>query len=131
MLEQVFRFQRTEQPIMEKVVDHFGRFLITHGMLPPGQALPHHQVDADLHLIVTQGVLAVRIADQNSHDYEAGTIIAVPSGSMMEIRNGGTESLEFFAVKAPHSTPYLKSEIAGLQPSSIIERLPASNLRAP
>ena len=102
MIEQVFRFQRTDQQVIEKVVDRLDRVLIAHGVLPPGQATPFHETNADVHLIVTKGTLAIRLADQDVHTYEAGSIVAVPFGTMMEVRSAGPECLEFFAIKAPH-----------------------------
>ena len=102
MIEQVFRFQRTDQPVIEKIVDRVDRLLIAHGVLPPGQATPRHATNADVHLIVARGVLSLQLAEQETHVYEAGTIVAVPFGMMMEVRSTGTEPLEFFAIKAPH-----------------------------
>lgn len=101
MIEQVFQCQRTA-PVIEKVVDRSDRLLIAHGLLPPGQATPRHATNADVHLIVARGVLALQLADQDVHAYGAGSVIAVPFGTMMEVRSAGTEPLEFFAIKAPH-----------------------------
>ena len=102
MIEQVFHFQRTDKHVVEKVVDRPDRALVAHGVLPPGQATPRHATNADVHLIVVRGTLALQIADQDTHPYEAGAIVAVPYGTMMEVRSAGKEPLEFFAIKAPH-----------------------------
>ena len=113
MLEQVFRFQRTDQRVIEEVVDHSDphRLLITHGILPPGEATPHHPTDADVHLIILNGTLALRIADQMIHTYAAGTIIAVPFGAMMELRSEGPECLEFFTIKTPRIEAWPLKEV--------------------
>jgi quercetin dioxygenase-like cupin family protein len=102
MLEQVFSFQRTDRQTMEKVVDRPDRLLIAHVILPPGQATPRHATNAEVHLILARGTLSLQLADQAAHTYEAGSIVAVPFGVMMEARSAGTEPLEFFAIKAPH-----------------------------
>jgi quercetin dioxygenase-like cupin family protein len=102
MLEQVFSFQRTDQQLMEKVVDRPDRLLIAHVVLPPGQGTPRHATNADVHLIIARGTLSLLLADQTAHAYPAGSIVAVPFGTMMEARSAGPEPLEFFAVKAPH-----------------------------
>lgn len=102
MLEQTFTFQRTDQRVAEKVVDRPEQLLIAHMVLPPGQATPRHTTNADVHLIVVRGTLALQLADQDIHAYEAGTIVAVPFGTPMEARGTGPEPLEFFAIKAPH-----------------------------
>jgi mannose-6-phosphate isomerase-like protein (cupin superfamily) len=103
MLEQVFRFQRTDEQVIEQVVDGSSQRLshITHGVLPPGEATPHERTDAEVSLILVRGNLALRIADQIIHTYEAGTILAVPAGITMELRSAGPEALEYFAIEAP------------------------------
>jgi quercetin dioxygenase-like cupin family protein len=100
MLEQVFPFRRTDAMVGEKVVDK-SRLVIAHRVIPPGLATPRHQTDADVHLIVVRGVLTLLLADQEAHAYEAGSIVAVPCGAEMEIRNTGADALEFFPVKVP------------------------------
>jgi quercetin dioxygenase-like cupin family protein len=102
MIEQTFSFQRTDQQVMEKVVDRPDRLLIAHVVLPPGQATPRHEANADVHLIVVRGALALRLAEQELQTYPAGTVVAVPYGTLMEVRSAGPELLEFFAIKAPH-----------------------------
>jgi quercetin dioxygenase-like cupin family protein len=102
MIEQVFNFQRTDQHVIEKVVDRLDRVLIAHGVLPPGQATPRHETNADVHLIIARGTLAIQLADQEVHEYPAGSIVAVPFGTLMEVRSAGPDCLEFFAIKAPH-----------------------------
>jgi quercetin dioxygenase-like cupin family protein len=83
-------------------VDRPDRLLVAHVVLPPGQATPRHETNADVHLIVVRGTLAVQLAEQEAHSYPAGSIVAVPYGTMMEARSAGPEPLEFFAIKAPH-----------------------------
>jgi quercetin dioxygenase-like cupin family protein len=102
MIEQAFSFQRTDQQVMEKVVDRPDRLLIAHVVLPPGQATPRHATNAEVHLILVRGTLSLQLADQPANIHGAGTLVAVPFGTMMEARSLGPEPLEFFAIKAPH-----------------------------
>jgi quercetin dioxygenase-like cupin family protein len=102
MIERVFHYQRTDQQLIEKIVDRPDRLLIAHGVLPPGQATPCHETNAEVHLIVTRGALALQLADQDVRTYEAGAIVAIPYKTMMEVRSAGPDPLEFFAIKAPH-----------------------------
>ena len=102
MIEQVASFQRTDQQVVEKVVDLPDRVLIAHGVLPAGQATPRHQANADVHLLVVRGTLALQLEDQDPHLYEAGSVVSVPYGTTMEVRSAGPGPLEFFPVKAPH-----------------------------
>jgi quercetin dioxygenase-like cupin family protein len=108
MLEHVFRFQRTDDPVFEEVAGYSGThgLLITHGVLPLGEATPHDNTDSEVTLIVVRGTLALRVADQLIHTYEAGTIVAVPSGITMELRSAGLEPLEFFMIKEPLSATW-------------------------
>ncbi len=102
MIEQVFPFQRTDGPVMEKLVDRPDRVLIAHVVLPVGQATPRHATNADVHLIVVRGTLSIQLGEQAPHLYAAGSVVAVPFETLMEARSAGPEPLEFFAVKAPH-----------------------------
>lgn len=114
MLEQVSRFQRTDQQVLEEVVgcSDTHQLIITHSILPPGEATPHDETQADKHLIVVRGTLALRIADQIIHPYEAGTIVTVPFGVTMEVRSAGPDPLEFFTIKALHpSTCPIQEEV--------------------
>ena len=83
-------------------MDRPDRLLLAHVVLPSGQATPRHATNADVHLIVLRGTLALQLADQAAHSYDAGSVVAVPYRLMMEARSAGTEPLEFFAIKAPH-----------------------------
>lgn len=58
MIEQAIPFQRTDEPVMEKLVDRPDRVLIAHVVLPAGQATPRHATNADVHLIVVRGSLS-------------------------------------------------------------------------
>lgn len=102
MIEQVVPFQRTDGPVMEKLVDRPDRVLIAHVVLPVGQATPRHATNADVHLIVVRGTLSLRLADEAAHEHPAGSVVAIPYETLMEARSAGPEPLEFFAVKAPH-----------------------------
>jgi quercetin dioxygenase-like cupin family protein len=102
MIEQVFPFTRTDGPVMEKLVDRPDRVLIAHVVLPVGQGTPRHATNADVHLIVVRGTLALQLADQAVHSHSAGSVVAIPFDTLMEARSAGPEPLEFFAIKAPH-----------------------------
>jgi len=106
MLEHVHRFQRTGAPLIEQILEVPGSsgLQISHGVLAPGEATPHRQTEAEIHLLCIRGTLALRLADQRIHPYEAGTVLTVPAGITMEIRSAGTERLEYFAIAGPHPT---------------------------
>lgn len=106
MLEHIHRFQRTGAQLIEEVVEGFDTsgLRISHSVLPPGEATPRRQTEADVNLLCLSGTLALRLADQRIHTYEAGTILTVPAGISMEIRSAGTEVLEYFAIAGPNPT---------------------------
>jgi len=106
MLEHVSTFQRDDHQILETVVDGSDGhpFHISHGVLHQGQVMPHHKTDSAVHVIIVRGTLALRVADQMIHAYEAGTIVFVPCGVVMELRNASPEILEFFTVQAAFAT---------------------------
>lgn len=87
--------------MMEKVIDaeHVN---INHIVVPPGGAVPTHVSNSWVHQIVVRGTLSLSLEDEAFADHPAGTIVAVPYNQKMVIENHGTDTLEFFVVKAPN-----------------------------
>jgi len=101
MIETVHQFTRTDNFTMEKVIDD-ERLNINHIVVQPGGAVPVHVANSHVHQIVVRGTLSLSLEDGPAHLYPAGSVIAVPFDTKMAIRNEGSETLEFFVVKAPN-----------------------------
>ncbi|HOX14396.1 MAG TPA: cupin domain-containing protein [Spirochaetia bacterium] len=101
MIESAFPFARTDSQTMEKIVDD-ERVNINHIVVEPGKAVPTHVSNSFVHQVVVRGTLSLSLEDGPATPHPAGTIVAVPFNTKMAIQNEGTETLEFFVVKAPN-----------------------------
>lgn len=89
------------RPLMEKVIDD-DRVNINHIVVPAGGAVPTHVSNSWVHQIVVRGTLSLSLEDEAFTDHPTGAIVAVPFNRKMVIENHGTDTLEFFVVKAPN-----------------------------
>lgn len=101
MLEKEFTFTRTDTFTMEKIIDG-DHVNINHIVVAPGGAVPVHVSNSHVHQIIVRGTLSLSLEDGPVNDHPAGSIVAVPFNLKMAITNQGTETLEFFVVKAPN-----------------------------
>lgn len=111
MIEKNFSFTRTDEKIVELIVDE-DRVAINHMVLPQGEALPEHKANAHVHLIVVRGLLTLKLAGRMAQKYPAGSIIALPYGIRMHPQNRDDRVLEFFVIKVP-SPRALKRQDSG------------------
>jgi len=101
MLEKLYQATSTEAFVMEKIVDD-DPVNINHIVLAPGEAAPTHVSNSHVHQIIVRGTLSLSLEDGPFNHHPAGTIVAVPFNLKMVIQNQGTDTLEFFVVKAPN-----------------------------
>lgn len=102
MIETVHQFSPAGVALaMEKVVDD-ERVNINHIVVPPGEAVPTHASNSYVHQIIVRGTLSLSLEDGEFNHYGSGTIVFVPFNQRMVIQNQGSETLEFFVVKAPN-----------------------------
>ena len=84
----------------------WGLLLINHIILNQGEALPQHDSNSNVYLVVVRGVLTSQLGDNPPKRYEHGNIINVPGKIKMNISNAEPDQLEFFVVKAPSPRLY-------------------------
>lgn len=101
MIERLYQFTRTDDFTMEKVIDD-EHVNINHIVVQPGGTVPVHVANSHVYQIVVRGMLSLSLEDGAAHQYPAGSVLAVPFNTKMAIRNEGSETLEFFVVKAPN-----------------------------
>jgi mannose-6-phosphate isomerase-like protein (cupin superfamily) len=101
MIEKHHRYKQTDEKTMDKIIDD-ERVNINHIVVPPGEGVPVHVSNSWVHQIVVRGTLSLSLEDEPFNDHPVGSIVAVPFDHKMNIRNRGTEVLEFFVVKAPN-----------------------------
>lgn len=101
MLETEYKYNKTDAFVMEKIIDaeHVN---INHIVVAPGEAVPTHVSNSWVHQIVVRGTLSLSLEDGEFNHHPTGSIVAVPFNLKMVIQNQGSETLEFFVVKAPN-----------------------------
>jgi quercetin dioxygenase-like cupin family protein len=107
MLETVYHYTLTDKKVIEKIVDD-DHAAINHIVLPRAEALPEHETNSNVYLIILRGVLTLRLANQEARVYTAGNIVAIPYKVKMNLSNTQEEPLEFCVVKAPSPTEMMK-----------------------
>ena len=73
-----------------------------HMILNKGECLPEHFSNAkNVYITVVRGTLSATLNEQETHEYQAGTVLKVPVHTKMNLKNVSEETLEFIVVKAP------------------------------
>jgi quercetin dioxygenase-like cupin family protein len=101
VIEKSFQYALTDAKTMEKVVDEEA-VMINHIVVPAKEAVHTHVSNSNILQIIVRGTLSLSLEDGLFVDYPAGTIVSVPFNQKMSIQNHGTETLEFFVIKAPN-----------------------------
>ncbi|MDL2219759.1 cupin domain-containing protein [Ruminococcaceae bacterium OttesenSCG-928-O06] len=105
-MEKVYGFNQSNEKLIEKILDD-DVVMINHIILNQGEALPQHDSNSNVYLIVVRGVLTAQLGDNAPKSYENGNIINVPGKIRMNISNAEPDQLEFFVVKAPSPRLYI------------------------
>ena len=100
MTEKVYSFTTQQEKLIEKIVDD-NPVMINHIILPEGDALPLHRANSNVYMILIKGRITLSLDDGDNRSYSAGSIVNIPFGTKMDVRNLDKELLEFFVVKAP------------------------------
>jgi len=106
MIEKVYKYTMTDGKTIERIVDD-EHSAINHMVLNRGEALPIHDSNSHVYLIIVRGKMSITLAEQETHVYEAGDIVNVAYGVRMHIRNEQDPVLEFFVLKAPNPREFL------------------------
>lgn len=103
MIEKTFSLDFSGNPIVEKVVMDENVHYI-HMVFANGEGLPEHFANSNVYMTVLQGTLSIALDEQEDHRYEAGTLLKIPEGTKMNVRNKDEATLELIVVKAPAPT---------------------------
>lgn len=104
-MEKLYHFNQSDEKLIEKILDD-DVVMINHIILNQGEALPQHDSNSNVYLIVVRGTLTSQLGDDLSKCYTQGSIINVPGKIKMNISNAEPDQLEFFVVKAPSPRLY-------------------------
>jgi quercetin dioxygenase-like cupin family protein len=100
MIEKVFKMTRDKNPIAEKVVMDENLHYIHMAFAKDGE-LPEHYANSNVYMTVVRGVLSIGLDEQEVHTYPEGTVLKIPEGTKMNVRNLNYEVLELIVVKVP------------------------------
>ena len=100
MIEQVFKLSVGNEKAVEKVLfDENINYI--HMVFNRDEGVPEHFTNSNVYMTVIRGKLSIGLGDQETHEYEAGTLLKIPVHTKMNIKNPYTDTLELIVVKAP------------------------------
>lgn len=104
-MEKVYRFNQSKEKLVEKILDD-DVAMINHMILNQKDALPEHDSNSNVYLVVVRGAINAQLGDNPPKRFEKGNIINIPGKIRMNISNVDSEQAEFFVVKAPSPRLY-------------------------
>ena len=107
MIERAYEYTLSDRKHIEKLID-VDPVMINHMILPQGDFVPDHHANSLVHMIVVRGTLTLELGEQEPHHHARGTIVNIPYGTFMKVRNEHEEVCEFFVVKSPSPRVYEK-----------------------
>ncbi|NCA91680.1 hypothetical protein EOM82_00280 [bacterium] len=100
MVELEYRLSQTDNKTIEKVI--FDENInYNHMIFGKGDGLPEHFANSTVYMTVIRGTLSIKLNDQETHHYSAGTLLKIPFQTKMNVNNLHSEVLELIVVKAP------------------------------
>lgn len=100
MIEQIFKMTQNDEHTIEKVIiDENVNF--NHMIFKKDGGLPVHFSNSNVYMAVLKGLLSIGLDEQEIHEYPSGTVLKIPKGIKMNVKNFHNETLELIVVKAP------------------------------
>lgn len=100
MVEKVFTLSTGNDKIVEKVImDENLHYM--HMVFNKDEGLPEHFSNSNVYMTVVRGTLSIALDEQETHEYNAGSLLKIPFQTKMNVKNLHSETLELIIVKAP------------------------------
>ncbi len=100
MIEQIYQMAQNNNHTIEKVIaDENVNY--NHMILGKGEGLPEHFSNSNVYMAVIRGILSIGLDEQETHEYPTGSVLKIPKGIKMNVKNLHDEILELIVVKAP------------------------------
>jgi quercetin dioxygenase-like cupin family protein len=100
MIEQIFQMAKSNEQTIEKIISdenvHFN-----HMILNKNEGLPEHFSNSNVYMTIVRGLLSIGLDEQDIHEYTKGTVLKIPKGIKMNVKNLHDDTLELIVVKAP------------------------------
>ena len=100
MIERPVSYTVTDEKTIERIIED-ENVAINHMILNQGEALPTHNANSNVYMIVVRGEISLSLGEQDTHSYPKGNIVCIPHKTHMRVFNAGTETTEIFVIKAP------------------------------
>ncbi|NLD04716.1 MAG: hypothetical protein GX672_02310 [Synergistaceae bacterium] len=100
MIEQVFKIAEGNNKVVEKVIQDENVHYM-HMIFNKNEGAPEHFSNSIVYMTVVRGKLSITLGEQDTHEYPAGSVLKIPMGIKMNIKNLNDETLELIVVKAP------------------------------
>jgi len=65
------------------------------------EGLPEHYSNSNVYMSVLHGLLTIGLDEQEPHVYGGGTLLKIPRGTKMNVKNMHEGTLELLVIKAP------------------------------
>lgn len=100
MVENVYKLYKGNDKTVEKVIfDENINYI--HMVFNKNEGMPEHNSNSNVYMTVLRGTLSIGLGEQEIHEYEAGTLLKIPSDIKMNVKNLHDDTLELIIVKAP------------------------------
>lgn len=99
-MEKVYKFAQSSDKLIEKILDD-DVAMINHMILNQGEALPQHDSNSNVYMIIVRGAVTAQLGENAAKRYEHGNILNIPGRIKMNISNEDIQQAEFFVIKAP------------------------------
>ena len=98
--EEVYSIRTGNERTVEKILlDENLHYL--HMIFGLNDGLPEHFTNSTVYMTVIRGCLTIALEGGEDRKYPAGTLLKIPEGARMNVRNLDPETLELMVVKAP------------------------------
>ncbi len=100
MIETIYKLKQSNEKLVEKVILH-EHLHYMHMIFLEGEGLPEHNSNANLYMTVIKGTLSLKLNNQENHKYNVGTVLNVPTQTLMNVKNLDQDVLELIVIKSP------------------------------
>lgn len=104
-MEKQYPFAQSSEKLIEKILAD-DVVMINHMILNQGDALPQHDANSNVYMIIIRGAVTAQLDDRPAKRYAHGSILHIPGKTKMSIANTEPQQAEFFVVKAPSPRLY-------------------------
>ena len=98
-MEKVREFALSADDIFEELVEKDG-YRLNHVIIKPGKIFPTHPTDANITIIIVDGILTLKLEEQDPCHYNKGQIIEIAKGVSSELGNTSEARTEVFVIKS-------------------------------